>query len=859
MPVIERLRRRRPADQLLTAGLVVAAVAFTFVQLQPRLLLSDTLPAGGDMGAHVWGPAFLRDHLLPQWRLSGWSPDWYAGFPAYHFYMVVPSLLIVALDVVLPYTIAFKLISVSGLLALPVAAWALGRLGRLPFPGPGLLAVAAVPFIFDRSFTIYGGNAASTLAGEFAFSISLALAVLFLGLVLRGLATGRHRALAAVVLALCALCHIIPAIFALVGGALAVALRPDRSRLRWALPVAVVGGLLTSFWTVPFVARRAYLNDMGWEKLTTYWESLFPGRLGGSLSRAFGGEGTATVAGDLTWVAALAIVGVITSIIFRRHLGMFLGLLALVFAVAFVLAPQGRLWNARLLPFWYLCLYLLAAVAVAEFATSAALLFSRRLDRPNRAIAIGAAALAALAAFVAVGLPLRALPFGEVSADGSSYSWAGLRTTDRSFISDWARWNYSGYQGKAAYPEFRALLSTMDDIGEQEGCGRAMWEYDSDLDRFGTPMALMLLPYATEGCIGSMEGLYFEASATTPFHFLNQSELSLAPSRAQRDLPYGSLDVDLGVDHLQLLGVRYYMAFSPEAVRQADAEPELTPVATSGSWRIYRVADAELVEPLDAEPAVLTDVPEGGRGWLEPAVDWYLDRSTHDVFLAASGPPSWPRISAGEVPEVDEVPANSVSNITTTTDSVSFDVERLGTPVLVKASYFPNWEASGAEGPWRAAPNLMVVVPTATHVELRYGTTWVEWTGWALSLAGLGGLVLLMVKGPVAMADRRRRAPTPEEAVDTGEEALVLVLDEDPDDDLAVAEANTPTPAVAGPDSDGAHRAAAPTGGAAADHPGPPAPDPAPRDEPAEPDGDKVSRRSRIWVGSGTGAAKPDE
>ena len=32
----------------------------------PGLLIADTTPAGGDMGAHVWGPAFLRDHLLPR-------------------------------------------------------------------------------------------------------------------------------------------------------------------------------------------------------------------------------------------------------------------------------------------------------------------------------------------------------------------------------------------------------------------------------------------------------------------------------------------------------------------------------------------------------------------------------------------------------------------------------------------------------------------------------------------------------------------------------------------------------------------------------------------------------------------------
>ena len=112
--------------------------------------------------------AYLRDVLIPSGRLSGWSPDWYAGFPAYQFYMVVPSLLIVLLDVVLPYGIAFKVVTISGVIALPVAAWAFGKLARLPFPTPPLLAAGATAFLFDRSFSIYGGNIASTLAGEFA-------------------------------------------------------------------------------------------------------------------------------------------------------------------------------------------------------------------------------------------------------------------------------------------------------------------------------------------------------------------------------------------------------------------------------------------------------------------------------------------------------------------------------------------------------------------------------------------------------------------------------------------------------------------------------------------------------------------
>jgi len=64
-------------------------------------------------------------------------------------------------------------------------------------------------------------------------------------------------------------------------------------------------------------------------------------------------------------------------------------------------------------------------------------------------------------------------------------------------------------------------------------------------------------------------------------------------------------------------------------------------------------------------------------------------------------------------------------------------------PVVVKASFFPNWEADGAKGPYRLAPNLMVVIPTENDVTLTYGLTPVDWLGRFLTLAGIAGLILL--------------------------------------------------------------------------------------------------------------------
>jgi molybdenum cofactor synthesis domain-containing protein len=338
-----------------------------------------------------------------------------------------------------------------------------------------------------------------------------------------------------------------------------------------------------------------------------------------------------------------------------------------------------------------------------------------------------------------------------------------IKTTDSSFIPGWVKWNYEGYERKTAYPEYKDVIATMARVGKENGCGRSSWEYESELDRLGTPMALMLLPYWTKGCIGSMEGLYFESSATTPYHFLSNSELSLRPPRPQRDLPYRDLDVRLGVQHLQLMGVRYYMALSDAAKDQARANPDLTLVdhsnahvatvtesgkpaeAKTRDWEVYEVANSDIVAPLRFEPVVMRGVPKGGKEYQKAAVEWFNgDASRWDVPLAVSGPGSWARVNGVPAnPPRKAVKPATVTNIKSKDDRISFDVDRIGSPVLIKASYFPNWKASGARGPWRVTPNAMVVIPTSKHVTIHYGYTPVDRTGWALTLLGILGVVVL--------------------------------------------------------------------------------------------------------------------
>lgn len=752
-----RHRRRVPRrfegvrwpEAVITFVVVAACVLFTFDQLQPSQLFANTTPAGGDMGAHVWLPAFVKAHLLPNFRITGWTPDWYAGFPALTYYFPGPIVAIALISYVIPYDIAFKLVSVAGLICLPIAAWAFGRLSRMPFPAPACLATASVAFLFSRDFTIYGGNIASTMAGEFSFSISLALAVVFLGLVARGLETGRSRAIAAVVLACCALCHILPLFFALGGAALMFLLRPSVHRARWLAPVLVVGGLLAAFWALPFEYRLPYATNMGYEKTVTYMTSLFPPK-------------------DL-WLFLLASVGGILSLSRQRRTGSWLTVMTVAIAVVFRYAPQARLWNARVLPFWFLCLYLLAGIAVAELGMLAVERTSARFDLRRSFLPVPVAAL--IITFVWVGYPLQILPFGHLSSSGR-YTWLGISSSSKSFVPGWVHWNYSGYEStdKARRAEYFALVAEMRKLGQDPslGCGRAMWEYEPELDQMGTPDALMLLPYWTNGCIGSMEGLYYESSATTPYHFLNAAELSDKPSDPMRGLQYpSSPDVVTGVEHLQMLGVKYFMALTPDIEKAADADPSLQQVGSVGpypvsytsggqttvqqrTWKIYRVLDSDLVTPLVNQPVVIGDLAAGESAWLKTSEAWYLDPKRWDVVETATGPKSWSRVSATSTSAPrTPLPPVQVSGIKEGTDTISFDVSQVGVPVLVRTSYFPNWQASGAGTVYRATPNLMVVVPTSHHVTLHYGYTPVDWIGFLLSLTGVAGVVWLIRAGRV--------------------------------------------------------------------------------------------------------------
>ncbi len=637
---------------LVTSATLVTTtvVMMMIVHLNPLspssdLIFDDTTPTGGDMGAHVWAPAFLRDHFLPNFQLSGWSMDWYAGLPLYRFYMVIPALAIVALDVLLPYGVAFKLVAVSGLVLFPLACWTFGRLAAFRHPMPELFAVAGLCFLLDESFSIYGGNVKSTMAGEYSFSIALTLAMFGLGLLANGLRTGRFRVRTAIVLSLAAVSHGIVLIFVAVSATILCIVWVDRRRAVFAVTTGITTLLLSAWWVGPFLFGHEFMTDMKYGfrpegAEDSFWDMFFP----------------LTAPLDFL-ITALAIIGFIALMLRRQLTGTALGIICLTFVGLVYLTRDslpliGLLWNPRLLPFVYLTRYLLMVVgALAVIAWLVNAIRDRKVSTPLSAGegAIGAAAIT-LSCLLVFGWMYETLPFDGRATEGDStvYAWGPFRKTPdagRALADSWTRYNMKGYEGRPQYPTYRDLMLTMDDIGQDRGCGRAVYENSGDNGEYGTTMALMLLPHWTDGCIGSMEGLFFEASGTTPYSFLLTGAISEQSSNPVRQLRYVNNDGAVGVQHMQDLGVRYLMVRTDKAKAEAAEQPELELVTTSGPWEIYELPTASIVEPLTVQPIVIEERAGDQRERnLEVGTSWFQRRDDWPAMPADDGPDEWQRV-----------------------------------------------------------------------------------------------------------------------------------------------------------------------------------------------------------------------
>ncbi|MFZ4720782.1 MAG: hypothetical protein ACOYMR_15255, partial [Ilumatobacteraceae bacterium] len=624
----------------------------------------------------------------------------------------------------------------------------------------------------------------STMAGEFSFSIALSFAVLGLGFFARGLETGKYRNWSAILLALAILSHGIVAIFVVLGAFLMWLVWMDKSRFVYGLTMGISAVLLSAFWILPFLGNHEYMTDMHYGARPdgandSFWDMFFQ----------------YPVFWDLV-VGGFALIGFVSSVVKRNLTGAWLGimcvaLMALTYVAQDSLPVIGLLWNPRVLPFLYLVRLMLCMVGIVDtvhFVIKG--IRGRPLSVGDQWVSgVVTAAVVGLTVLVVQLFSFQEMPGARmVEKNGASvYSWGiggvdliSLTPGAKDALSDgWTRYNFQGYEGRPYYGEYKALVDTMADLGRSTdtslGCGRALWENNGDTGSYGTTMALMLLPHWTDGCIASQEGLFFEASGTTPYHFLSAAAMSENSSNPVRRLRYVDNDASIGVPMMQKMGIKYLMVFTQKAKDQADARSDLTLVRESGPWKIYAVTDSPVVTPLTVQPVVVNGRSGDQRErHLELGTSWFQNPDEWTAIPADDGPAAWQRIDVqvdqtrhqddrvevvvpSQAIEPKALDAITVSNVVMGDQDMSFEVSKPGVPVLVKMSYFPNWHVDGADGPYRVAPNFMVVVPTANKVHLHYDSSGIDKFAYLLTFLGIGLLFFFRFK----RGDVRHRSSHP--------------------------------------------------------------------------------------------------
>ena len=707
----------------------VALGSLLLIFMRVELIFSDLLPTGGDMGAHVVPTKFFVTELFNNFKLSGWSQDWFSGYPVYYFYFPLPPIITSLLNFLFPFSISFKAMVLISQVLLVVSIEMLMRKNPKEFSfygfGVGLL------YLLTESFTIFGGNLASSLAGQYSFTYSIAFANLSLFYLIKSKQKYSIE-IASILIGLTVLSHLIPfmiylPIFAFYFLKSDVKIYKKISAFLFFLFIAIRFSI-SLFLNLEFTTNMTYTPYTQISDLVK--SDILPFLLGAVIYIVSSSSKT-----SLKVISGIEIYLISISI------------------YLFFYGPESALWNGRIIPFFNLGIIIL-------FFNLLHLDIKNLTKKLQGKYPILLFILLANSYFM----------YLYFSKWGSSYSTTtisviliiffmflisinsrnfliyttiiSLTFGTLSYLPHWLNWNFSGYESKNNWSDITSLYESLDTLEP----GRIMWEPNSDLNKYGTPMVLMTIPMFTDH--QSVEGLYFDTSITTPLNYLTVSGLAERPSNPVGGLTYINGEFDKGFRLMEDLGVDYFIAYTSSIKDKANKDENFNFLFSNEVFNVYSI-NSEKVELVE-DNLYIFESP----GFYERLRNAVLRQGSEQNFFDSAYKSFKDELNYKIIENYDESFADPsdknttllISDLNIQNELITFKTNKPNQLHLIKVSYFPNWKIKNGYGPFRISPSFMAVIPKDEFVEIKFESSNVEKASNLLSILTLFGALLITYK-----------------------------------------------------------------------------------------------------------------